>query len=189
MPRNFWPLNPTAGVEARNSAQADAIVFRKDPSRRGGGLFIATQRTASALGEDMPDGTLVVPDVPDMYAAGPSRSEQSSVDTSMNGSGMVHPGGAMMGAPSGGYAQSTDDKGVPLGMHMMGVQDDSSRGGMPNMNPGLETGPDTSYGMQMMNTLHDQPSNLASYAAGSFPTRPPNYPPPYYTPDPSYLRN
>jgi len=62
VPRNFWPPNPTAGVESRNSEDADAIAWKKDPSRPGGGLFIATQRTARALGEDIPSGTLVVPD-------------------------------------------------------------------------------------------------------------------------------
>lgn len=177
VPRNFWPLNPTAGVEARNSASADAIVFRKDPMRPGGGLFLATSRTASALGEDMPDGTLVVPDVPNIYVPpsdGPRQDTVMSDET------------IQVGPDNPGWARdpSVDGTQHPSALHttpmLLGERESSST--MSNMNPNLPSSEKggTPYGAH---TLQGQPADSASYAAGGFIVPIPNYQHPYYVPD------
>jgi len=174
VPRNFWPLNPTAGVEARNSASADAIVFRKDPMRPGGGLFLATSQTASALGEDMPSGTLVLPDPPDVYVS------------PTGGAPGQDAGETARGGPDGpGWAGEVNGMHLPPVPHttpmFVGERDTSST--MSNVNPNMPSG-DTPYDVQMLNTLQDQPADPASsYGAGGFVVPIPNYQHPYYVPD------
>ena len=174
MPRNFWPLNPTAGVEARNSASADALVFRKDPMRPGGGLFLATSQTARALGEDIPSGTLVLPDTPDAYVSptggAPGQDAVMGDETARAGPGWA---GEANGMPH-----------LPPVLHtapmLAGEHDTSST--MSNVNPNMPSG-DTPYDVQMLNTLQDQPADPASYGAGGFVVPIPNYQHPYYVPD------
>lgn len=189
MPRNFWPLNPTAGVEARNSAPADAIVFRKDHTRPGGGLFLATTRTAIALGEDMPDGTLVVPDVPNVYG-----QPSSSVPAPIQDTVVVSNETTRVGPDGPGWARNPSASGMPqpplpiphTTPMLVDGRDTSST--MSNMNPNMPSGErgDSPYGMPMFNTAQDQSADPASYAAGGFVVPIPNYQHPYYVPDHSH---
>ncbi|KAF9513131.1 hypothetical protein BS47DRAFT_991537 [Hydnum rufescens UP504] len=95
--RNFWPLNPTPGVEARNNPEVDAIQFRKDPTRPGGGLFVATQRSAAALGpENIPRGTLVLADSSGASEAGSSAGGSSDSGHERKGEGKANVGAGLL---------------------------------------------------------------------------------------------
>jgi len=154
VPRNFWPLNPT------------------DPMRPGGGLFLATSQTASALGEDMPTGTLVLPDPPDVYVS-PTGGAPGQ-DAAQGG-----PDGPVWAGEANGMPRLPP---VPHTTQMMvGERDTSST--MSNVNPNTPSG-DTPYDVRMLNTLQDQPADPASsYGAGGFVVPIPNYQHPYYVPD------
>ena len=54
-------LNPTTGVIARSQEEARGLVYRADPSRPGGGVFIATNRGVKEdYYKDLAPGTVVV---------------------------------------------------------------------------------------------------------------------------------
>lgn len=173
-------------MEARNSASADAIVFRKDPSHPARGFFIATERTAGALGPDIPGGTMVVPDAPAMYSAAAARDGQD----------------ATMGDTSPGAQQWTGEGSMTNGMHHPPV---------PSMNPAMAPSSavdkhDLGYGggggggnASMLSnngssaSLQEQQaagSAGPAYAGGGFYAVPmPNYQNPYYVPDHSHYHH
>ncbi|KAF8319282.1 hypothetical protein DL93DRAFT_170297 [Clavulina sp. PMI_390] len=178
VPRNFWPLNPTAGVEARNSASADAIVFRKDPSRPGRGFFIATERTASALGQDMPGGTVVVPDAPPAYASGSGPAETDAAGDTTMGSVAISPAVERTGSwhekhaidTPAAYANGEAGPSSHLGSRSGDPNDPAhARGSLQPPPPGGAEGP-----------------YAAAASGGYFAVPVPNYQHPYYVPDASH---
>lgn len=56
-------MNPTTGVAARPADTVSGYMFRKDPSRPGGGVYVAQER--DRVVEDLPEGTFVVRGEPD----------------------------------------------------------------------------------------------------------------------------
>ena len=145
--------------------------------RPGGGLFLATPQTASALGEDMPSGTLVLPDTPDVYVSptGGAPGQDAVMGDETARAGPDGPGWA--GEAHGIPHLPPVSHATPM---LVGERDTSST--MSNVNPNMPSG-DTPYDVQMLNSLQDQPAGPASYGAGGFVVPIPNYQHPYYVPD------
>ena len=50
-------LNPTGGVKVKQPLRG--LQFKKDPTRPGGGVFVARDTTGSAVDKNLPEGTIV----------------------------------------------------------------------------------------------------------------------------------
>ncbi|KAF8333946.1 fungal-specific transcription factor domain-containing protein [Cantharellus anzutake] len=157
VPRNFWPKNPTAGVESRNQEDADALVWKKDPSRPGGGLFIATQRAARALGSDIPTGTLVVPD--------PQNGEEAEISTELYTNEIVYNHPTMANGGPVDVASLTPPPGdsfVLVTTPLRPVDDASAP--QTNVNPGMNSQNEVPRGVQVINMLdqYQHPTTMQS---------------------------
>lgn len=58
LPMETPALNPTGGVKAKPPL---SLEYRKDPTRPGGGVFIAQPRTREEDVKDIPPGTIIAP--------------------------------------------------------------------------------------------------------------------------------
>lgn len=149
-------------------------MFRKDPSRPGGGLFVATEKTAAALGSDIPKGTMVVPDeqMPDEYKNGAHMELPSTHRHSLNGEEGTRGDGSTSTLIRRTTSSSTDDQlssFVPLTTPLL-RQESSTHLNLSNVNPNIgNANQNIPHGVQVLNVL-DQPTNSASvqqYAAAS----------------------
>ncbi|EMD38452.1 hypothetical protein CERSUDRAFT_82708 [Gelatoporia subvermispora B] len=53
-------INPTGGVKPKQQPPLGGLVFQKDPSRPGGGVFVAYGKaTAEGVDKDLPEGTII----------------------------------------------------------------------------------------------------------------------------------
>ncbi|KAL4254047.1 hypothetical protein ABKN59_002483 [Abortiporus biennis] len=123
-------LNPTGGVKVK--PPLGGLVFKKDPTRPGGGIFIAVEKPNEELVKDLPEGVIM-----------------RGSDDEREGTGAGGPRNSQPG-------QSSLVNLTPLG----GVAAGSS-GNFPNMNPALNN-PTTSGGegnVQLMNMLDAPPGN------------------------------
>ncbi|EJD42242.1 hypothetical protein AURDEDRAFT_115195 [Auricularia subglabra TFB-10046 SS5] len=71
-------VNPTKGVAARTPDALRGLTFRKDPSRPGGGVYIADER--SHVVHDNPDGTFVVRGEPEEQQTGQPGNAQGQME-------------------------------------------------------------------------------------------------------------
>jgi len=139
-------------VESRNSEDAEALVWRNDPSRPGGGLFIATQRTARALGEDIPTGTLVLPD---------PQTNEEDITTNVYSKEMAFSHATTNGSTSDATSLTppSGDTFIPVTTPLRLVNDTTPR--RTNVNPGMNSQSEVPHEVQVINML-DQFQNPAT---------------------------
>ncbi|KAH8106811.1 fungal-specific transcription factor domain-containing protein [Cristinia sonorae] len=72
-------LNPTGGVKVK--PPTEGLTFRKDPSRPGGGVFIANEQPKEEVVRDLPEGLIIHDSQPegesDMNSSSQSRTENN----------------------------------------------------------------------------------------------------------------
>lgn len=178
MPVKAPPLNPTGGVKPRPPPPLGGLVFQKDPSRPGGGVFIAHGKAVEGV-KNLPEGVVISrpdDDQGEMTAArrssiGPtshgrrrtfSLSRPSDTDVpwmSERGSysadvQQAHRKDHRTSHQSAGQAQSPTGYGPLAGEHF------------PNMNPAME---DVTAGapgqVQVMNVLDQASGTLEQMAS------------------------
>ncbi|KZV79657.1 hypothetical protein EXIGLDRAFT_782017 [Exidia glandulosa HHB12029] len=86
-------MNPTVGVAARKPDTIRGYSFRKDPSRPGGGVYVAQER--DRVVNDLPEGTFVVRGEPDEHRSSSADGQAASGSSSMAhmGHGLTNGGG------------------------------------------------------------------------------------------------
>ena len=155
-------LNPTSGVRGKPPL-TDSLVFKKDPSRPGGGVFVAhTKPKDGEVDETLPEGTIISGDGNEGEApadavsgSGPSNDLAAS---SVSSSGYPAWSSASV-AESSGQGQQRPQPQVPSQQPAEQMQQDApmvqypqSDGSFSNVNPVLND-PSLPGNVQVMNVL------------------------------------
>ncbi|KAL1757210.1 fungal-specific transcription factor domain-containing protein [Schizophyllum commune] len=141
MPMEPAALNPTGGVTGK---EAPSLDFRKDPTRPGGGVYVAQGARASDF-KDLPAGTVI--NELDGAAATPS-SATSTDRTDRNFT--FSPSSFVPTLPSNNAGLSTQQMDYALGVPS-------------NVNPAMNGAAVGGPSVQVLNTLEGSPSSLAEF--------------------------
>ncbi|KAI0082837.1 hypothetical protein K474DRAFT_1655018 [Panus rudis PR-1116 ss-1] len=155
------PLNPTGGVKGK--PPTGGLTFTKDPSRPGGGVFVAREKPSEELVRELPEGTIITEGEARAAAISHVRTTNNDIPMSSAASSPVGPRSGWNWPPSSSTRADNQNRSTTAASSSSMVNLTAIGSNYQNVNPALNTavaggGPEN---VQILNML-DYPQGTES---------------------------